>query len=58
MKTTFEVEYYNTSQATRTKIVEVESETMIPFALKKLDKRFSKVKRVKKMEGQKDVRNH
>lgn len=51
MKTTFEVEYYNTDQATRIKIVEVDDEKLIPFALRKLDKRFDKVKCVKRLEA-------
>jgi len=52
MTTTFEVEYYNDNQALRTKTVEVthepgtDPELLIPFALRQLDKRFSKVKRI------------
>jgi hypothetical protein len=61
MKTSFEVEYYNSNQAVRTKVVEVTSdtgidpETLIPFALRKLDKQFSKVKRIKRIGANNDM---
>jgi hypothetical protein len=57
MKTTFEVEYSNTSVVIRTRIVEIdhvpgtEPEALIPFALRKLDKQFNKVKRIRKIES-------
>lgn len=46
----FIVDYFNSNQAVRTKIVDVEDEKLIPFVLKKQDKRFAKVKKVKRLD--------
>jgi hypothetical protein len=46
----FLVDYWNNCQATRTKIVDVADEKLIPFALKRQDKRFTKVKKVKPLD--------
>ena len=48
----FEVDYYNDNGAVRTKIVEAANEVMVPFELHRLDKHFSKVKKVKVIEEQ------
>jgi hypothetical protein len=47
----YEIDYWNTSDQIRTKIVEAANETLIPFELHKLDKHLKKVKRVKVLEA-------
>ena len=46
----FEIDYFNNLEQTRTRIVDVADEKMIPFALRKQDKRFTKVKKVKPLD--------
>ena len=46
----YEVDYYNANFAVRTKIVEASDEKLLPFVLKKQDKRFEMIKKVKPLD--------
>ncbi len=47
---TYEVDYYNDAQAVRTKLVTTDDERLLPFLLKKQDRRFVKIKKVREVK--------
>lgn len=47
---TYEVDYYNNCEAVRTKIITADNEKLIPSLLKKQDRRFRKVRKIKEIQ--------
>lgn len=43
----YEVDYWNKQEQVRTRVVFAEKEMLLPFVLRKLDRRFIKIKSVK-----------